>query len=121
MQERRHKPRAAVDLNCTIQLQDGSEIAAKLIDLNCTGCGVLTSSPLPVASHVKLHFSLSGYRNAHALNLAATVIHNFNAVVIQGGNRQTGYIVGIDFAPLPETDETILCAYVAQQLDKTHN
>lgn len=118
MQERRHKPRASVDLNCTILLQDGDEIAAKLIDLNCSGGGVLTSAPLLVASHVTLRFSLSGYRNAHALNLPATVIHNFNAVVIQGNNRQAGYIVGIDFAPLPEADETILCAYVAHQIDK---
>ncbi len=118
MQERRHTPRAAVDLNCTIQLSDGSEITAKLIDLNCTGAGVLTNSPLLLASHVKLRFALSGYRNAYALNLPATVVHNFNAVVIQGNNRQTGYIVGIDFAPLPETDETILRTYVVQQIDK---
>lgn len=119
MQERRHGPRAAVDLKCTLQLQDGGELTAKIIDLNCGGCGILTAVPLPVASHIRLGVALAGYRNAHHLNLPATVVHNFNAVVIAGGDRQTGYIVGVDFAPLPEVDETILCEYVAHALSKT--
>lgn len=119
MQERRHEPRVAVDLNCTVRLQDGGEITAKLIDLSCSGAGILTTSPLPLHSHVQICFSLAGYRNAHRLTIPSTVIHNFNAVVIQGNERQTGHIVGVDFAPLEDPLDTILCDYVTQQVEKT--
>lgn len=103
--ERRYRKRVRIDRPVSIELDSGETLRGRAVDLSVTGMGIVAPQPIAAGAvvGVRLLLSVPG-RLEGDLHLTASVSHSTI--------KNDAYGIGLEFARLSESDQSLLTLFL---------
>lgn len=110
MSEQRHQFRINTDRQILIELSDGSQVHARMINLSGGGVGIVYAETADIGARLQLVLPLS-YNETHVDLKVTGVVRDVHL-------RQGRYFIGIEFCDLTEPQQQTLAKFI--KFKETH-